>query len=98
MTGRDPAIEAAQRLVDRYGDLAELPMDQNDLIAAAREMAKPIREQMAVIKQHYSEIEDLMLAADTGALTSRYANEMAGIKYAYDLIARLIYPSEELNR
>lgn len=40
----DPAIEAAQRLIDKYGDLADLPMDRDDLIAVAREALKPIRE------------------------------------------------------
>ena len=40
----DPSIEAAQRLIDKYGDLADLPMDRDDLIAVAREALKPIRE------------------------------------------------------
>ncbi len=91
----DPAVEAAQRVwrpdwsfIDAEGKLTD----------AAREMAKPIREQMAVIRRRYSELEDLMLAADTSALMSRYANEMAGIKYAYDLLAPLIFTSEELER
>lgn len=40
----DPAVEAAQRLVQRYGDLAELPMDADDLAAAACEALTPIRD------------------------------------------------------
>ncbi|SLF32863.1 Uncharacterised protein [Mycobacteroides abscessus subsp. bolletii] len=40
----DPAIEAVQRLLDQYGDLADLPMDRDDLVAAAREMAKSVQE------------------------------------------------------
>ena len=39
----DPAVEAAERLIARYGQLADLPMDRDDLIAAAREALATIR-------------------------------------------------------
>lgn len=63
---------------------------------AAREMAKPIREQLAIIRNYYDQVEIRMLSAETPAETSRHANEMAGLKFAYDLIAPHVYTTEEL--
>lgn len=93
----DPAIEAAQRAANEFfapiGTVREAAM-----VAAAREMAKSVQEQLAVIRERYELVRTWMLAAETSAELSRHSSEMAGLKYAYDLIAPTVYPSEELER
>ncbi|MGC7219859.1 hypothetical protein [Mycobacteroides abscessus] len=101
----DPVIEAAQRAwIGRYGDLRrfdEFCDGDTDIaafvIASAREMAKTVQEQLAVIRERYELVRTWNLAAKTSAEVSRHSSEMAGLKYAYDLIAPTVYPSEELG-
>ncbi|OCB46998.1 hypothetical protein A5721_11110 [Mycobacterium vulneris] len=91
----DPAIDAAQRAYTIN------PADAtvwDEAVTAAREALKPIREHMSLIKDRYENVRRMMLAAETSAEMSRHANEMAGIEFAYNLIAPLIYASEELER
>lgn len=99
----DPAISAARKVFTEYWP------DQGDFefnyssegrfgIEVAREMAKSVQEQLAVIRERYELVRTWMLAAETSAELSRHSSEMAGLKYAYDLIAPTVYPSEELER
>lgn len=90
----DPAIEAAQRALAEIGTGMSRTFTAE---AAAREMAKSVQEQLAVIYERYELVRTWMLAAETPAELSRHSSEMAGLKYAYDLIAPTVYPSEELG-
>lgn len=92
----DPSIEAVNRVIG--ADALLLPeKHRRELVAAAREMAKSVQEQLAVIRERYELVRTWMLAADTSAAQSRHASEMTGLRYAYDLIAPTVYPSEELG-
>lgn len=93
----DPAIEAVQRVVDKWGEGRISQWSRAQMRDAAREMAKTVQEQLAVIRERYELVRTWMLAAKTSAELSRHSSEMAGLKYAYDLIARTVYPSEELG-
>lgn len=64
-------------------------------MTAAREMAESVQEQLAVIRERYELVRTWMLAAKTSAEQSRHSSEMAGLKYAYDLIAPTVYSGEE---
>ena len=96
----DPSVEAAQRAWASYVRIGGHPWsDPNTAaISAAREMAKSVQEQLAVIRERYELVRTWMLAAETSAELSRHSSEMAGLEYAYDLIAPTVYPSEELER
>lgn len=94
-TASDPAVEAAQRAwTARYG-WDQLPRfdekcDEDEDIAAfvtaaAREMAKPIRELHAAMKSDQPGIRP----------TSEFAE---GMRFALDEVAPLIFTSEELER
>lgn len=92
----DPAIEARAKAIARIGDgLAGVSLGYA-AECGAREMAKSVQEQLAVIHERYELVRTWMLAAETSAELSRHSSEMAGLKYAYDLIAPTVYPSEEL--
>jgi hypothetical protein len=60
----DPAVEAAQRVLDRYGFLADLPMDRGDLEAAAREALRPVREWYENTNIPWSDILSLIYATE----------------------------------
>lgn len=90
----DPAIEAAQRALAEIGTGMSRTFTAE---AAAREMAKSVQEQLAVIRERYELVRTWMLTAETSAELSRHASEMTGLQYAYDLIAPTVYPSEELG-
>lgn len=82
----DPAVEAAQRAWDDGRGPTTLPVVGNEappgLIAAAREMAAPIR----------AEIERL----ERCALEVEYPTDfLVGVRYALNRIAKHVYPSEE---
>lgn len=51
---------------------------------------------MIEIKDRYDQVHGWMIAAETSAEQSRHANELAGLMYAYNLIAPLVYTSEEM--
>lgn len=87
----DPAIEAAQRVIESHegGVLA--------MADIAREALKPIRDAMVVIKEHYAKVHGYMIAAETSAEQSRHASELAGLMFAYNLIAPSVFTSEEVQ-
>lgn len=93
----DPAIEAVQRVVDKWGEGRISQWSRAQMCDAVREMAKSVQEQLAVIRERYELVRTQMLAAETSAELSRHASEMTGLQYAYDLIAPTVYPSEELG-
>lgn len=96
----DPSIEVAKKCWTGFADGMFTPNDPEflALLTATREMAKSVQEQLAVIRERYELVRTWMLAAETSAELSRHSSEMAGLKYAYDLIAPTVYPSEELNK
>ena len=94
----DPAIEAAQSAFIREGWGDVLQLSEGHLaVAAAREALKPIRDAMVVIKEHYAKVHGYMIAAETSAEQSRHASELAGLMFAYNLIAPSVFTSEELK-
>ncbi|SIE08134.1 Uncharacterised protein [Mycobacteroides abscessus subsp. abscessus] len=105
----DPAISAAQRAWDeRYRSTPDKShwIFENSLaddgiakgfVTAAREMAESVQEQLAVIRERYELVRTWRALAVTPAEVSRHSSELSGLRYAYDLIAPTVYPSEELG-
>lgn len=93
----DPAVEAAQQAWDALPDRSYATREQV-MEAAAREALKPIKERLAVIRERYELIRTWMLADESPAAQSRHASEMTGLRYVYNLIAPMVYPSEELEK
>lgn len=93
----DPAIEARAKAVARIGDgLAGVSLGYA-AECGAREMAKSVQEQLAVIRERYELVRTWRALAVTPAEVSRHSSELSGLRYAYDLIAPTVYPSEELG-
>ncbi|AIM50166.1 hypothetical protein PBI_BUZZLYSEYEAR_44 [Mycobacterium phage BuzzLyseyear] len=92
----DPAIEAAKRLADSLPSRPQLGRDQSEIdqaiadlvIAAAREMAKPIRELSQELRAQHLTQNDLSDQA-----RERYL----GVEYVLEKLAPLIFSSEELR-
>lgn len=94
----DPAVEAAQRAWPKGNGARKLVQNRPRLHMedAARQALNPIRHAMIEIKDRYDQVHGWMIAAETSAEQSRHANELAGLMYAYNLIAPLVYTSEEM--
>lgn len=90
----DPAVEAAEHIAAR-NRWDHYMFDAG--IEVAREALKPIRELFPVINQRYVELKTEMLRTVSSAGASRYANEMAGIEFVWNLIKPTIYTAEELG-
>ncbi|OHU51483.1 hypothetical protein BKG82_23080 [Mycobacteroides chelonae] len=82
----DPAIEAVRRMSTAAPDEPISFNEAGRLIAAAREALKPIREKW----------EELYAASEDGDSDSE-GNWDGGMLHVLDLLAPLIFPSEELK-
>lgn len=90
----DPAVEAARMAVAT--GLIDGLANEGMAHRAARYALNPIWKKLGDVRERYVELESRMLLVDsTPAETSRYANEMAGLKFAFDAIAPLVYAGEE---
>lgn len=93
----DPVIEARAKAIARIGDgLAGVSLGYA-AECGAREIAKSVREQLSVIRERYELVRTWRLESETSAEYSRHSSEMAGLRYAYNLIAPTVYSSEELG-
>lgn len=90
----DPAAEAASLAVGT-GVVDGLSVE-GIARRSARYALNPIWKRLGDVRERYVELERRMLLGDsTPAETSRYANEMAGLKFAFDAIAPLVYVGGE---
>lgn len=94
----DPAVDAARRAWAEQGwGPGEPELSEGRLAeASAREALAPIRAELEAIKQHWGQVQDRWLAAETPAEQSRHFNEMVGIQHVYDRVCRLVYTEAEL--
>lgn len=91
----DPAMDAAETVCERHNWDGVMFCAAD---AGAREALKPIKERLAVIRERYELIRTWMLADESPAAQSRHASEMTGLRYVYNLIAPMVYPSKELEK
>ncbi|OMC44727.1 hypothetical protein A5742_27535 [Mycolicibacterium fortuitum] len=98
----DPAIEAAQRAWASNEALDGIDYSPGEggfwtpdaMEAAAREALKPIRDEMDELYVRAKHLESQMLAADDAASASRFANELAGLRWAYNILFPHVYADE----